>query len=172
MPVLLLLLGLGINPGLRAQTFNSGGTGALGSFTNPLSVLATDGKTCTYNSIQIDMALGTVKVSPYVETNGASSCNTTLVNITSQFPNFPASGGFPDGVFEFTDFTLRASVAGTRTDAVTLQFLPNANNTPVWIRATGDVTIGGSTTIDLTASGGTNRSGTGCMNPGKGGLGG
>ncbi|MBI4443785.1 MAG: hypothetical protein HY649_10465, partial [Acidobacteria bacterium] len=172
--LLAVMLAALAGPALQAQTFTSGGTGALGSFTNPLSVTDTSvpPKTCTYNLMQIDMALGTVKVQPFIETNGASGCNQTLVPITSQFPNFPVSGGFPEGVFEFTDFTLQMSVAGTRTDAVTLQFLPNANNTPVWIRATGNVTINGSTTITLDGSAGTFKSGTGSMNPGKGGLGG
>ncbi|MBI1956290.1 MAG: hypothetical protein HYS38_07830, partial [Acidobacteria bacterium] len=35
---LIILLALAFSPRLRAQTYNSGGTGALGDFINPLTV--------------------------------------------------------------------------------------------------------------------------------------
>ncbi|MBI3894713.1 MAG: hypothetical protein HY313_02160 [Acidobacteria bacterium] len=177
MPVLLLLLGLTISPGLRAQTFNSGGTAALGDFLNPSTVAVpatspTD--TCDYSTMKIDMNLGVVKVTP------VNSASVACVSVAEQ--TYPLSlvfsattlpSSFPDGVFEVSNFTLQSSQVGTRAArGVTLNFLSNADNTPVFIRATGDATINAGNAIALNGVVGTTESGTGGSIRGRGELGG
>ncbi len=82
----------------------------------------------------------------------------------------------PDGVLVFDSFTLnfRTGANGTIDDAasLTVDFVPNAANTPVTILVKGNVTIGGAVTLNVNGSDGV--SGTTGINgvAGRGGPGG
>jgi len=159
--VVLLLLALAFGPSLRAQTVNLGGTGALGDFINPLSVTSATGEACNYNTIQIDLAQGKVFAIPFRKLNNAS-CDATPVDITSQvFSTGISTFDGSAGVLEVANFTLRETTTPTNASAATeeLSFVPNANNTPVWIRATGNITINSGTTLNVAGAQGAGVSG-------------
>src|SRR5579885_369504 len=158
----LLLVAATFRGMLRAQTVSLGGTAALGDFLNPLTV--NDGsQVCNYDLIEIDLSQGKVFARPFRNASNAG-CNSTLVDITNgQNPTttFPPpftaalTGPINDGVLEVGNFTLRQSVlTGASTPTLTLIFVPNANNTPVWLRATGSVNIGGGTVSSVAGQAG------------------
>ena len=144
---------LAYGPALHAQTVNLGGTGALGAFINPTSVLAnTGGQTCGISIIQIDLAQGKVFAIPDRTTANSLCADRSPVDITSTaFPGL--TGPINDGVLEVTTFTLQeAKGPSTFIDndagignVTSVVFVPNANNTPVWLRATGNITINAGT---------------------------
>ena len=164
--------------GLSAQA-GLGGSGALGDFSNPLTVgVPASGPTeqCDYSTMKIDMILGKVIVTP------ANNATTVCVSqadqeypLTLVFSGASLPASFPDGVFEVADFTLQLSQVGARAArAVTLEFLRNADNTPVMIRSNGatGVTISTGTTLNLNGKDGGDVSGTGGIVRGAGGKGG
>ncbi|MBI2817238.1 MAG: hypothetical protein HYX72_09890 [Acidobacteria bacterium] len=171
-PFALALLVLLCSAALRAQSVNLGGIAALGDFRNPLTVTDITPQVCNYDSIQIDLALGKVWARPYRNGSNAA-CNPTYVDITNvvgtvvspsttQTPfSIPPTGPINDGVLEVANFTLQQStLTGASTPTwLYLSFRPNANNTPVWLRATGNVTISTGTWVLLTGSSGGARSG-------------
>ena len=109
---------------LNAQTFGftSGSTGVNGAF--PPSAVP-DGT----SSITINMNNGQVTFLPD--------------NTVTVLPNTP-SGGFSNGIFNFTTFNLASGI--------TASFIRHVNNTPVTILATGDITIDG--VIDVSGEAG------------------
>jgi hypothetical protein len=174
-----MLLALGFSPSLRAQTVNLGGTGALGAFINPTSVTTnTQGQSCGYAVLQIDLAQGKVFAIPNRTTANAVCLDQSPVDITNVAFTNPPTGPINNGVLEVTDFTLRPAfgpstfidgVFGFGGNNTHLVFVANANNTPVWIRATGNVTINGSSIMNLNGASGANGS---TFLRGAGGLGG
>ncbi len=80
------------------------------------------------------------------------------MDITSQvFPNPPQTlpTSFPDGLLDVGNFTLRRSaLGGAQNFGVTLDFVPNPDNTPVIIRSTGNVTIDGITALSVAGTAG------------------
>ena len=109
---------------LYAQTFgfDSGSTGVNGAFP-PSTVPAGT------SSITINMNNGQVTFLP----NGT----------VAALPNTP-SGGFSDGIFNFSTFNLASGI--------TVSFIRHVNNPPVTILATGDITIDG--VIDVSGKAG------------------
>ncbi|MBI4443208.1 MAG: hypothetical protein HY649_07515 [Acidobacteria bacterium] len=155
-----------------------GGSGALGNFINPLTVgvpAVSPTEQCDYSAMKIDMNLGKVIVTPF--NNATTACVTTADQeypLTLVFSgSLPAS--FPDGVFEVADFTLQQPQVGARAArTVTLEFLRNADNTPVILRSNGatGVFISTGTTLNLNGKDGGDVSGTGGIVRGAGGKGG
>ena len=159
-----LLALLFFSPNLRAQTADlcqgDLNCGKLGNFINPLKVTVSGPVDCNYTDLQIDMSNGKVWVRPGTQSS-AFACpqfyNTltdTLLTLSDLFTGTSLPTSFPDGVFEVGNFTLRVSTVGASTQNVTLTFLPNADNTPVWIRATGNVDINASQILSVAGKNG------------------
>src|SRR3972149_5851141 len=82
--LLAILLPLLFTASLHAQTVNLGGTGALGKFINPTSVVTnTGGQTCGYAEIRIDLAQGKVFAIPNRTTSNTDCTDTSPVDITN-----------------------------------------------------------------------------------------
>ena len=172
MPVLLLLLTLVFSPCLRAQ-FDSGSTGALGNFINPLTVVSASDETCNYVELRMDLAQGKAFAIPY-RSGSNVDCNRALVDITATVFANPPTAGFLNGVIDVTNFTLQDSflTGADNSIATYLSFVPNPNNTPVIIRATGNVTFNGGTFITVEGSPGVRAFGLVAGQGGQGGPGG
>ncbi|MBI4442719.1 MAG: hypothetical protein HY649_05020 [Acidobacteria bacterium] len=158
----------------QAQTVNLGGTGALGKFINPTSVVTnTGGQTCGYNEIRIDLAQGKVFAIPNRTTSNTLCSDQSPVDITNvvdattgQKPFAIApTGPITNGVLEVTDFVLQTAfgpstfidgILGFGSNITHLTFVSNSDNTPVWIRATGNVTINGNTVLNVAGRNGGN----------------
>lgn len=133
--ITLILLILFVCVDAKSQTFNSGSTGADGAF-NPPSSMPT-GTTVQGNC-----------------TNG-SPCVVTIP-LREPAPGQPIHANGPH-VFNFTTVNISSNV--------TVKFLRNVANTPVFILAQGDVTISGVIDVSGTAA-------SGGLSIGKGGPGG
>ncbi|MEQ8290391.1 MAG: hypothetical protein RIB78_11790 [Gammaproteobacteria bacterium] len=94
-------------------------------------------------------------ISSYGYDSGSTGADGVFAPATNTVLSLP-----PNGIFNFTDVTIPAGV--------TVTFAKNANNTPVTMLASGNVTIDG--IISLNSSNGQSAGGTGI--PGEGGPGG
>ncbi|MBI4442550.1 MAG: hypothetical protein HY649_04150 [Acidobacteria bacterium] len=179
-----LLAALG-GPALQAQTpFDSGSTEALGDFANPPTVSVTVGATtqdCVYNLLRIDLITGKVLVQPFRNTGNGGCVSTALQEFDPAlfFQPIPPSttpitvpAGFPTGVLDFHNFTLIKPFGGSADPGsfnLTVDFVPNLNNTPVIIRASGNVDIGGGVFLNVSGQSGARNF---ALLRGQGGVGG
>ena len=163
-----LLLALLFSPSARAQ-FSSGSTGSFGNFSNPGFINAA-GRTCNYDLLLIDLAQGKVFARPFHDVGTPQGCTTALQDVTSFFST-PPTGPILDGVIDVGNFTLQkpAPSSDGATFTFITQFVPNAKNTPVIIRATGNVDIGANTTLSVAGQPGADANG---LLRGQGGPGG
>ena len=162
-----LLAALG-GPALQAQ-FDSGSTQALGDFANPPSLSVTSGATtqdCVYDLLRINLITGKVLARPFRNTSNAGCVSTALQEFDPALFFLPippdttpitVPAGFPTGVLDFHNFTLIKPFGGgvdVNSYNLTVDFVPNANNTPVIIRASGNVDVGGGVFLNLSGQGG------------------
>lgn len=162
--IVAILLSFSGGTRLHAQAFDTKGTAVMGDFLNPLTVLDTTSptpKTCTYDLLRFDMALGKVFARPFKDSLNVA-CVTTLVDITSQVfqpvppstsPIIAPAGFLSDGLIQVHNFRLQVpSLTGASKPSFStficcptinffVDFVPNANNTPVVLIATGTVTV-------------------------------
>jgi len=177
----------------------SGSPGAtcIGNFSNPPSLTTLSPvDTCNYDQVAFDLTNGKILAHPYRDASNAICASQAWTDITTasltivpgqSVPLNPFDGS--TGLLEFGTFNLQVSnLAGASQPGLTLLFQQgvscvvgppvscssvtfpaNANNTPIMIRATGNLTIAGNTTLWVAGFGGNSPSANNLLR-GAGGL--